>query len=66
MTLKEYLTWKSLTDTAFAREIGVVPSTVLRLKSGDRSPSMALARKIMEATGGKVRPDDFLHQQGAA
>jgi DNA-binding XRE family transcriptional regulator len=60
MKLSEYLSEQKITDSAFARAIETAPSTVMRLKKGDRLPSMTLAQRIMEATGGAVRPDDFL------
>ncbi len=60
MKLSHYLDEKSLNASAFAAVVGVEPSTVTRLLRGERAPSLALAARIREATGGKVTADDFL------
>jgi DNA-binding XRE family transcriptional regulator len=65
MKLAEYLSTQKITDSAFARSIEAVPSTVMRLKRGERQPSMSLAQRIMRATDGAVRLDDWATQEAA-
>ena len=59
MTLSDWLELRQISDVAFARTLGVAQSTVLRLRRGDRCPSMALAQKIAAVTKGGVTPNDW-------
>ena len=65
MTLIEYLAKEQLSESAFARILGVPNSTVhrwvhVRTKGGaPRRPSMALLPRIERVTGGKVAAKDF-------
>lgn len=59
MKLHEYLSERGLTLEAFAKVIEVDVSTVSRYARGDRTPRPAIMRRIGEATGGAVRPQDF-------
>lgn len=59
MRLAAYLEEKKISAAAFGRQVGVTRSTVIRWTTGDRSPNSAAMQAIIDATGGKVRPDDF-------
>lgn len=60
MKLSEYLFAKEKKPTAFARDIGVEPSTVLRWISGDRKPDLEMMGRIISATSGDVGVADFV------
>jgi transcriptional regulator with XRE-family HTH domain len=69
--LKRYRDARSLTQRELAAMIGTSDVTVARLETGTRQPSFDLMRRISEATGGEVSPNDFLlsadaEQAGAA
>lgn len=59
MQLAQYLETRKITDAEFAKTLGVAQSTVLRLKRGERRPSLELAQRIAEVTAGEVQPSDF-------
>lgn len=60
MKLADYLTTNRETFAAFARRIGVANAKVVqRYANGERVPQPDIMRRIVEATGGLVRPDDF-------
>ncbi len=59
MTLAEYLAEKDLKPSHFAEAIKVEPSTILRMLSGTRGPSLIMALRIEEATGGLVTTRDW-------
>ena len=40
-----------MNQDAFAKEVGVVPSQISQIETGERRPSLALAVKIAELTG---------------
>jgi transcriptional regulator with XRE-family HTH domain len=58
MTLNDYLSTAGVTEAVFADRIGVHQSTVNRLRSGSLPTKEVMAR-ILDATNGKVRADDF-------
>lgn len=62
MTLKDFLAalgdQPSVVAASFAARIGVSRQAVERYRDG-RVPRPEHIRKIFEATGGAVRPDDF-------
>jgi len=60
MTLKEYLTEKELSESAFATIIGVKQATVNRYCNGERTPQRRLLKEITRVTGGKVTANDFM------
>lgn len=63
MTLRAYLKAQGFTYEAFARRIGVAnATTVWRYANGKRLPRPAVMRRITEATGGAVQPQDFYGQ----
>lgn len=60
--LRNHLEKSGKRPAAFARELGVTPSTITRILRGERKPSVELARRISKATGiavGRLRPDIF-------
>ena len=59
MTLAEYIASENIKPSHLAARIGVSASTITRLLSGQRSPTIKFAAKIAEATNGKVTPNDF-------
>jgi 3,4-dihydroxy 2-butanone 4-phosphate synthase/GTP cyclohydrolase II len=59
MTLSEYLKAHETSASRFATVLGVPPSTILRVLKGERVPGLELMRKIAEATGNAVTPNDF-------
>lgn len=60
MTLTEYLRDNQITQTAAASELGVTQAHVAMLVAGTRRPSLALLRRIVALTDGKVGLDDFV------
>ena len=61
MKLADYLTANDIRPSAFAAQVGVPASTIIRLLKGERpSTGLELLAKIAAATNGKVMPNDFL------
>ncbi len=60
MDIKTYIKRKSLTEAQFAALIGVGQSAVSRYMSGKRVPEWKVLLRIVEATKGAVKPNDFL------
>ena len=48
-----------MTQTQFAKQTGLSLSSVSRIISGERQPSLKVMQIIYRATDGKVRADDF-------
>uniref|UniRef100_A0A6M3K810 Putative antitoxin n=1 Tax=viral metagenome TaxID=1070528 RepID=A0A6M3K810_9ZZZZ len=59
MKLTEWQKIRKINNTELARLFGVHPSYITYLKRMQRTPSLALACKIQEITGGKVRVEDL-------
>lgn len=59
MKLKDYMTLRGLTTVQMAAQLGVSHVAVVRYTTGGRVPTPKIMRKIIEVTGGEVRPDDF-------
>lgn len=60
--LIDYLRDAGKKPAAFAKELGVAPSTVTRIIKGERKPSFELSKRISGITGIPVealRPDIF-------
>lgn len=49
-----------ISQQEFASAVGVTRWTINRLECRERTPSMKLAYRIVEKTGGAVSADDFL------
>lgn len=59
MKLKDWLALDGNSATKLAEETGVSVSTITRAAEGKTIPSRELMPKIVAATGGSVRADDF-------
>lgn len=59
-SLTRYLQEAGETLSSLASRMGRHPSTLTRLMRGERSPSLALARDVERATGGKVTAVEFI------
>lgn len=59
MKLVDYLAAEGMNRQEFARRIAVEPSTITRLISGERKPSVELAASIERETGGNVGLQDW-------
>jgi len=59
-TLTSYLANRGEKLSAFAVRIGRAPSTLTRVLSGARNPSLGLARDVERGTGGEVSAAQFL------
>jgi predicted transcriptional regulator len=62
MKLSQYLSQAGLTHAQFAQKIGATQAAVSRYASGKRKPHLAKLLQIEKATGGKVRPRDFMDE----
>lgn len=60
MKLDEYLKNQSMTKTAFGAVVGVSQSHISNISWGKKQPSIKLAKKIEEATDGKVSVIELL------
>lgn len=60
MKLINYLSEQKMSDGDFASLVGVSSHGVRKWKYGERIPRADQMRKIAEATGGKVQPNDFI------
>jgi len=58
--LTRYLDDRSESLSAFALRIGRSPSTLTRALSGDRDPSVGLARDVERGTDGAISASQFL------
>jgi len=59
MTLDEYLSKGAKTTSALAREVGLSPTSIWRLRHGKQMPPLETMVKIAAATGNAVTPNDF-------
>lgn len=64
--LKEFINESRLSQREFARTIGIDPSYLSLLVSGQKRPSLTLAVKIERATAGKVTCLSWLPDDGGA
>jgi transcriptional regulator with XRE-family HTH domain len=65
MTLDEYLRAEGITETAFARKIGLSQPQVNRIRSSKSWPGREVMARIYKATDEKVKPDDFVPEVAA-
>ena len=61
MKLKEYLHASGMNGMDFARLLRVTPQTVYRLLNKKGKPSIKLASKIYQKTGGKVSIEELFN-----
>jgi plasmid maintenance system antidote protein VapI len=59
MKLEKWLKSNGLTNSQFAKTVGVPHSTIDRLVAGSRSGTHAVTEKIIRGTNGEVLPNDF-------
>lgn len=59
MLLEHYLTKRGLSHIQFAKSIGVSGEAVRRYLKGERMPTPSVMSKIIDATHGKVTPNDL-------
>lgn len=59
MTLEEFLTREGVTVTDFAKQSGVSRATLGRIKRTGGADSRRIAKKIIDASGGKVTARDL-------
>ena len=62
MTLQQYLAIRGNTGVALAKSMGVSCATVSRWASGHQQMTVDTLRSLYIATGGKVKPNDFLEK----
>ncbi len=62
MTLREYLKTNKISQARFARRCGITRSAVCHFIAGRRYPSPEIMRRILLATDGEVKPNDFFNQ----
>jgi predicted transcriptional regulator len=60
MKLKDHLNKNHISMTSFSKKIDRNTSTVSRICAGEVRPDWSTMEKILVATGGKVKPNDFL------
>jgi 3,4-dihydroxy 2-butanone 4-phosphate synthase / GTP cyclohydrolase II len=58
MKLAAWLTEAAMSQSAFARSLGVTQGRIAQLVAG-AMPSLDLAHRIAAATGNRVKPQDF-------
>lgn len=59
--LRSYLDGEDVTGVSFAERIGVSPSYLSRLISGEREADASLLAAIQRETGGRVTPDAWVN-----
>lgn len=59
MKLADWLKEREMSQAAFARKAGVSQGAIARFVLGMRTPNKAMMRKILDATEGRVTPNDF-------
>lgn len=55
-----YLEQTGETATSFAARVGCDVSTITRIRRGEMTPGLELAKRIVDETGGKVRFEDLI------
>jgi transcriptional regulator with XRE-family HTH domain len=58
--LRAYRKAERVTLITLAKRVGTTEGTLSRIESGSRTPSLSMVARIIRATGGKVRADDFI------
>lgn len=62
MRLEEWLRDREISQTDFAKKVGISPSMMSRIIGGSRNASIYLVGKIETLTGGAVGLEDWLNQ----
>jgi len=58
--LAEFRTRKGLSKAAIAAKVGISRQSIHRIERGEQTPSLALVRRLVDATDGELRADDFM------
>ncbi len=58
--LREYLFYKEISVTDFAKKIGASRNHISQITHGKSKPSLFLARDIERFTDGEVKADDLM------
>ena len=64
MKLEDYLTTNALTLAQFSDQCGVSAPTIFRIKNQQVVPTKSTMVAILEATDGKVTPNDLVDLHG--
>lgn len=64
--LREYRKRNRISLEKLGEIVGVKKATLSRIENGTRSPSLGLVRRLCEATGGELTPNDFVLGDEAA
>ncbi len=62
MTLKEYIQINKISQARFARRCGISRSAINHFIAGRRYPNPETMRRILLASNGEVKPNDFFEQ----
>ena len=62
MTLKEYIQINRISQARFARRCGISRSAINHFIAGRRYPNPETMRRILLATNGEVKPNDFFNE----
>ena len=62
MTLKEYIQINKISQARFARRCGVSRSAINHFIAGRRYPNPETMRRILLASNGEVKPNDFFDE----
>lgn len=62
MTLKEYIQINKISQARFARRCGISRSAINHFIAGRRYPNPETMRRILLASNGEVKPNDFFNQ----
>jgi len=62
MTLKEYIKINKISQARFARRCGISRSAINHFIAGRRYPNPETMRRILLATNGEVKPNDFFDE----
>ncbi|KPH66024.1 MULTISPECIES: helix-turn-helix domain-containing protein [Novosphingobium] len=60
MKLLDYLKAEKVAVSEFANRVGEAETTIRKIVYGQRQPSLPLAVKISDATGGKTKPSEMI------
>ena len=62
MTLKEYIQINKISQARFARRCGISRSAINHFIAGRRYPNPETMRRILLASNGEVKPNDFFNE----
>jgi len=62
MTLKQYIQINKISQARFARRCGISRSAINHFIAGRRYPNPETMRRILLASNGEVKPNDFFNE----